>query len=450
MAEMIKIRKGLDIKLEGKAGEQILSTPKAELFALKPTDFHGLTPKLLTKPGDKVKVGTPVFFDKYNPEILFVSPVSGELADVVRGERRRILEVVIKSDGKMTAEDLGKSDLSKMKREDIVKKIQQSGMWPFIKQRPYDIIAKAEKEPKAIFISGLDTSPLAPDYNFILQDKGKELQEGINVLKKLTPGNVHLSIDGTSSSKVFKTLKGVELHEVVGPHPAGNVGIQIHHISAINKNEVVWVMNPQDVSALGSLFLNGKYDPFRTIAVTGSELKKTGYYNVVIGMSVTPFIAGNLKTEVTPRVISGNVLTGSTINKNGFLGSYHHQITVIPEGDHFEFMGWANPGFNKFSIHKNVFSSFIGRKIWRLDANLNGGHRALVMSGEYDKVLPMDILPEFLLKAVIVKDIDKMEQLGIYEIAPEDMALCEVVCTSKTEVQKILREGLDLIIQELG
>ncbi|WP_375730163.1 Na(+)-translocating NADH-quinone reductase subunit A [Saccharicrinis sp. FJH62] len=446
---MIKIRKGLDIKLEGKAEEQILSTPKAELFALKPTDFHGLTPKLLLKPGEKVKVGTPVFYDKYNPNILFVSPVSGEVVDVVRGERRRILEVVVKSDGKMTAEDLGKSDVSKMKREEVVEKIQQAGMWPFIKQRPYDVIAKADKEPKAVFISGLDTAPLAPNYNFILQDKGKELQEGINILKKLTKGKIHLSVDGNSSAKVFKALKGVDLHEVSGPHPAGNVGIQIHHIDAINKDEVVWVINPQDVAALGSLFLNGKYDPLRTIAVTGSELKKTGYYNIVIGMSVTPFVADNLKST-NPRVISGNVLTGTKISKDGYLGSYHHQITVIPEGDHFEFMGWANPGFNKFSIHGNVFSSFLGKKLWRLDANLNGGHRALVMSGEYDKVLPMDVLPEFLLKAVIVKDIDKMEQLGIYEIAPEDMALCEVVCTSKTEVQKIIREGLDLMIQELG
>ncbi|MFB6320768.1 Na(+)-translocating NADH-quinone reductase subunit A [Saccharicrinis sp. FJH54] len=447
---MIKIRKGLDIKLEGKAEEQILSTPKAELFALKPTDFHGLTPKLLLKPGEKVKVGTPVFFDKYNPKVLFVSPVSGELVDVVRGERRRILEVVIKSDGKMTAEDLGKSDVSKMKREEVVEKIQQAGMWSFIKQRPYDIIAKANKEPKAIFISGFDTAPLAPDYSFMLKDKGAELQEGINVLKKLTAGKVHLSVDGNSPAKVFKSLKGVEIHEVDGPHPAGNVGIQIHHIDAINKNEVAWVINPQDVAALGSLFINGKYDPTRTIAITGSELKKTGYYNIILGMSVTPFIADNVNKDVHLRVISGNVLTGTKISKDGYLGAYHHQLTVIPEGDDFEFMGWANPGFNKFSVHGNVFSKFLGKRTWKLDANLHGGYRALVMSGEYEKVLPMDILPEFLLKSVIVKDIDKMEQLGIYEIAPEDMALCEVVCTSKTEVQRIIREGLDLMIQELG
>lgn len=447
---MIKIRKGLDIKLEGAAEKQILSTPKADLFALKPTDFHGLTPKLLLKPGAKVKVGTPVFFDKYNPSIMHVSPVSGELVDVVRGERRRILEVVVKSDGKMAAEDLGKANLSKMKREEIVEKIQQSGMWSFLKQRPYDIVARPDKEPKAIFISALDTAPLAPDYGFILKDKAGELQEGINVLKKLTKGKVHLSIDGNSSAKVFKSLKDVELHEVFGPHPAGNVGVQIHHINPINKDDVVWVINPQDVAALGSLFLNGKYEPFRTIAVTGSEVKKGGYYTVPLGMSVKPILSGNLNTDSNNRIISGNVLTGTKISIDSYVGSYHHQLTVIPEGDYYEFMGWANPGFKKFSVHGNVFSKFLGKRTWKLDANLHGGYRALVMSGEYDKVLPMDILPEILLKSVIIKDIDKMEQLGIYEIAPEDMALCEVVCTSKTEVQRIIREGLDLMIQELG
>lgn len=450
MAEIIRIKKGLDIKLEGQAPQEVLSTPATELFALKPTDFHGLTPKLLKKAGEKVKVGSPVFYDKYNPDIMFVSPVSGEIMDVVRGERRRILEIVIKSDGKMTAENLGKSDMSKLKKDDVVKRIQASGMWSFIKQRPYDVVAKADKEPKAIFVSGLDTAPLAPDYGFILKDKLKELQAGVDVMQTLTSGKVHLSIKGSDASSVFKNVRGVELHEVYGPHPAGNVGIQIHHTNPINKDEVVWVINPQDLAAMGSLFLNGKYDPVRTIALTGSEVKKTGYYNVVLGSSVKGFLKNNVKTDVHNRVISGNVLTGTHISAEGYLGAYHHQITVIPEGDEYEFMGWANPGFNKFSVHGNVFSSFLGKSKWRLNANLNGGFRALVMAGEYEKVLPMDIYPEFLLKSVIIKDIDKMEQLGIYEIAPEDMALCEVICTSKTEVQKILREGLDLMIQELG
>lgn len=450
MIETINIKKGLDIQLEGKAEEHILTSPKVERFAIKPSDFHGLTPKLIAKVGQKVKVGTALFYDKYKPEIKFVSPVSGEVIDVVRGERRKILEIVIKSDGKNDAEDFGKSDVSKLKKEEIIAKIMEAGMWPYIKQRPYDIIAKAGVEPKAIFISGFDSSPLAPNFNFILQPQSAALQEGINVLSKLTKGKVHVSVDGSAASKVFKTLKGVEMHEVFGPHPAGNVGVQIHHIDPINKGEVAWVMNPQDVAALGNLFINGTYDPKRTIALTGSEVKKTAYFNVIIGSEIKPFVENNISDEDKVRYISGNVLTGNKVRLEGFLGAYHQQITVIPEGKHFDFMGWADPGFKKFSVHGNVFSKFLPKKLWRLDANLNGGHRALVMSGEYEKVLPMDIFPEFLLKAVIVKDIDKMEQLGMYELAPEDMALCEVVCTSKTEVQKIIREGLDLMIQELG
>lgn len=450
MAEMIKVKKGLDIKLEGKADEHILPTPQTNLFALKPIDFHGLTPKLLLKPGDKVKVGTPVFYDKYSPDVMYVSPVSGVIKDVVRGERRRILEVVIESDGKASAEESKKSDVSKMSRDEIVAKIQASGMWPFIKQRPYDIVAKANKVPKAIFISGYDSAPLAPNYNFILQDRLNDLQNGVDVLRKLTEGKIHVSCDGTSASKVFKGVKGVELHELHGPHPVGNVGVQIHHVDPINKDEVVWVMNPQDVAALGTLFSTGKYDAQRTIAVCGSELDKKGYYNVTIGMCVEPFIKGNLVTDEQVRVISGNVLTGTKIPSNGYLGAYHHQITVIPEGDHIDVLGWANPGFNKFSTHNTLLSKLRSGKTWRLDARMNGGVRALVTSGEYEKVFPMDILPEFLLKAMIIKDIDQMEQLGIYEVAPEDYALCEVVCTSKIDSQAIVREALDLMLEELG
>ena len=240
------------------------------------------------------------------------------------------------------------------------------------------------------------------------------------------------------------------MRELVGPNPAGNVGIQIHKLAPINKGEVVWTLNPQDVAAIGNLFLTGKYDTARTIAITGSEVNKAGYVEINIGASVKELLKENIKNNTSVRIISGNVLSGEKVSNDGYLGSYHHQITVIPEGDHHDFLGWANPGFNKFSMHRTIFSTFFGNKQWNLDANLNGGHRALVMSGEYEKVLPMDILPEFLVKAIIVKDIDKMEQLGIYEIAPEDMALCEVVCTSKLDVQQIIREGLDLIYNELG
>jgi Na+-transporting NADH:ubiquinone oxidoreductase subunit A len=450
MAGMIRIKKGLNIELTGMADAQIHTAPAIEHFAIKPTDFHGLIPKMLVKAGDKVQVGTPLFFDKYNPEIRFSAPVSGEVIDVLRGERRKVLEVIIRSDGQMDAVDFGKQSIQKLDAAGIKSIIREAGLWPFIKQRPYDIIARPDKEPKAIFISGFDSAPLAPNYNFIISRKEEAFKEGVKILRKLTQGKVYLNVDAGAASKTFKSVEGVEITEFSGPHPAGNVGVQIHKLDPINKGEVVWTINPQDVAAIGNLFLTGKHDSARTLVITGSEVIKTAYIETILGASVKELMGGNIKNDTTVRIISGNVLTGEKISSDGFVGAYHHQVTVIPEGDHYDFMGWANPGFNKFSAHRTIFSTFFSNKAWKLDANLNGGHRALVMSGEYEKVLPMDILPEFLVKAIIVKDIDKMEQLGIYEIAPEDMALCEVVCTSKLDVQQIIREGLDLVYAELG
>ena len=450
MAGTIKIKKGHDIKMLGRANEHLATPPEIKFFAIDPTDFQGLIPKLPTKPGDKVKAGTPLFYDKANPEVKFVSPVSGVVEDVVRGERRKILSIVIASDGKNEKESFGKLDLSKMSADEIRQKMLDCGVWPFIKRRPYDIVALPQDKPKAIFVSGFDSAPLAPNYDYILSGKADLVQFGIDVLAKMTGVKVHLSTHAKSASKVLNGLKGVEHHVFDGPHPAGNVGVQINKISPINKGEVVWVVNPQDLITIGKLFAEGIYDAKKFVAVTGSEVVKPSYVEVYAGASVEPILKGNLKVDHKLRIISGNVLTGKKIALEGTLGFYHHQITVIPEGDTYDFLGWAMPAANKYSLHKNVLNSLLPRKEMVVDANLHGGKRAFTVSGEYEKVFPMDIYPEFLLKAIITEDIDKMEQLGIYEVAPEDFALCEFICTSKMELQSIVRKGLDLMYKELS
>ena len=449
MSDVIKIKKGLDIRLKGKAEKVFGSAELPELFAVKPGDFPGLVPKLTVKPGDKVKAGSVLFFDKYRTNVKFVSPVSGEVQVVNRGERRRILEVVVKSDNQNETEDFGAADPKQLTKEKAVEKILASGMWPFLRQRPYNVIANPADEPKAIFVSAFDTSPLAPDYDFIVSGQEKEFQAGVSVLDKLTQGEVHIGVNNDMASKVFLSVDGAVKHSFSGPHPAGNVGVQIHHISPINKGDVYWTIQPQEVISLGKLFLEGVYDASRVVALTGSEIKTRNYVKTKVGAQIKPYIENKVE-EGKLRYISGNVLTGDNIGKDGYLGSYHSQLTVIPEGDEYQFMGWAGPGFGKFSVSKTFFTWLCSKKEYRLDANLNGGHRAIIISGQYDKVLPMDILPEHLIKAIITEDIDKMEQLGIYEVAEEDFALCEFVCTSKLEVQSIIRKGIDVMIKEMS
>ncbi len=449
MSDVIKIKKGLDIRLKGKAEKVFGTTELPELFAIKPGDFPGLVPKLAVKPGDKVKAGSVLFYDKYRTDVKFVSPVSGEIQVVNRGERRRILEVVVKSDNQNEAEGFGAIDPKKVSKEEALEKIMASGMWPFIRQRPYNVIANPADTPKAIFISAFDSSPLAPDNDFIVAGQEKEFQAGVDALNTLTEGTVHIGLDSDMASKAFVSVKGAKTHTFSGPHPAGNVGIQIHHISPINKGDICWTIQPQEVISLGKLFLHGVYDASRIIALTGSELKTRNYVKTKVGASITSYVKNKVE-EGNLRYISGNVLTGDNISKDGYLGSYSSQITVIPEGDVADFMGWAAPGFSKFSVSKSFFSWLCSKKEYTLNANLNGGPRAIIVSGQYDKVLPMDILPEHLIKAIITEDIDKMEQLGIYEVAEEDMALCEFVCTSKLEIQSILRKGIDTMIKEMS
>jgi Na+-transporting NADH:ubiquinone oxidoreductase subunit A len=447
----IEISKGLNIPLKGKA-EKILSPGQiiGSTIALKPTDFPNLTPKAAIKEGDKVKAGDVIFYDKNAPEIKFTSPVSGTLKSIVRGERRKILEFVIEADSTIEYQQFTVGDVANLSKEQITELLLNSGTWPFVRQRPYNIIANPTDTPKAIFISGFDSSPLAPDLDFLLNGQDADFQKGIQALKKLTEGDIHLTVNGVfPTSKLFENTKDVELHTIVGPHPAGNVGIQIHHIDPMNKGEVVWFIHPQDILIIGRLFNKGIFDATRIIALTGSEVEKPRYYRTILGSSIDKFLKDNIKPG-NHRYISGNVLTGTRIGKEDFLGFYHHQITVIPDGNQYEFMGWLAPGFNKFSLSRTFFSWLMPNKEYVINANVRGGRRALMITGNFEKVFPMDLLPMQLLKAMIIEDIDLMEKLGIYEVVEEDFALCEFVDTSKTDIQAIVRKGLDLMIKELN
>jgi Na+-transporting NADH:ubiquinone oxidoreductase subunit A len=446
----IKINRGLNIKLKGVAEKTLSDAGTSTQYAVKPPDFAGLIPKLAVKAGHEVKAGSVLFFDKSNPEIKFTSPISGTIASIERGARRKILAVVIENNNKQEYEAFKIGDPSNMSREDIVENLLNSGVWPFIKQRPYGTIAKPDVTPKSIFISAFDSAPLGVDYNFVLKDEGDMFQKGIDVLKQLTSGNVHLGVDGSEALiSAFKSLKNVEITSYTGKHPAGLVGTHINKIDPLNKGEKVWQINPQDVLMIGRLFAEGKFDARRKVALVGSEVEKPQYYNSMLGAQISSLANGQIKNE-NVRYISGNVLTGSKESLDGFVGFFDSMVSVIPEGNHHQFFGWIAPNFHKYSMSKTYFSWLMPNKSYALDTNFNGGHRAFVVTGQYEKVVPLDIYPVELLKACIIEDIDKMEQLGIYEVLEEDFALCDYVCTSKQETQDILRQGLDLMIKEVG
>ncbi len=450
MSKIITLRKGLDINLEGKVQESLVIAPQASEYALSPLDFEGVTPKLLVKAGDQVKAGTPLFFNKYNDRIIFTSPVSGTVAAINRGEKRKVLSVTITPDAVQSYEEFAKLDLQKASREEIVELLLRSGLWPMIVQRPYGIIADPNDTPKAVFISAFDSAPLAPDYNFVLKGEEQNLQAGIEVMRKLTSGKVHLSVRAKSEGQMA-TLKNVEFHTFAGKHPVGNVGVQIHHIDPINKGELVWTVNIQDLAIIGRLINEGKVDMTRVIAVAGSEIEKPAYYRVITGAKADSVLGGNIKNQKagdTVRVISGNVLTGTKIAQDGYLGYYANMLTVIPEGDKYELFGWMMPRFKKFSVSRAYFSWLCPKKQYKLDTNMNGGERPFVVTGLYEQYLPMDIYPMYLLKACLAGDIDKMENLGIYEVTEEDFALCEFVDPSKIDIQQIIRNGINLMIKE--
>jgi Na+-transporting NADH:ubiquinone oxidoreductase subunit A len=450
MSKVINLKRGLNIRLKGEAEKIHGISIEAGTVALKPTDFPGLIPKILVKVDQEVKAGEPIFFDKYNPDIFFTAPTSGQVIAINRGERRKVLEIIIKADGKHESVAFYKADPHKLSRDEIKAQLISSGLWPFLKQRPYGTLAKPSQTPKHIFISGFDSAPLAPDYEFTLKDDTVALQTGINALTKLTDGKIFIGIKPEQTDGIFAGLKNVEINQFSGPHPAGNVGIQIHHISPINKGEIIWTINPQAVVFIGRLFETGKLDLTETIALTGSEVISPKYFKCIHGTNLNSLLKGATKQSGKERIISGNVLVGTQVDADNFLGFFDNQITVIPEGDYYEFLGWAMPRLNKFSLSRSYFSWLTPNKVYSPDTNINGEERAYVMTGQYEKVLPMDILPVHLIKAIIADDIDKMEALGIYEVIEEDLALCEYVCTSKIEVQAILRNGINLMIKELG
>ena len=450
MSNMIKIKKGLDIHLQGEA-EKTVETISSSKFAMKPTDFVGIRfPKLLVKEGVEVKVGTPLFFDKNRENIKITSPVSGVVSGIIRGAKRKLLEIVIDSDDKFESIDFGAANPKDLSREEIIEKMLNSGVWPMVRQRPYSVIANPDDKPKAIFISCFDSAPLAQDNDLIIHNEGNAFQTGIDVLSQLTDGKIHLSLKAKETpSKVFVNSKGVELHYIDGPHPAGNVGVQINHIDPINKGDVIWYLYPQEVLTIGRLFLEGKYNTERIVALAGSEVKRPHYYKTHIGACICNMVNNNV-ADGKLRYISGNVLTGTKIKETGFISFYHSLVTVIPEGDNYEFFGWALPGLKKFSASRTFVSWLKPNKKYRLDTNIHGGKRAFVMNEEYEKVFPMDIYPVQLIKAIMIEDIDLMENLGIYEVDEEDFALPEVICTSKIEAQSIVRRGLDLMRAEMS
>ena len=449
MSKDIRIKKGLDIKLVGEAEKTTTNIPLSSVYAVKPEDFHGITPKLLAKEGANVKAGQALFYDKNDERILFPSPVSGTVTEVLRGARRKILAIKINADATIEHTDFGVKKPSSMSSEDVKSHLFLSGCWPFVKQRPYDVIANPNQAPKAIFISASNTAPLAPDLSYTLKGRELELKAGLEAITRLTEGKVHVAV-GKNEGSFFQGISGVELHTVSGPHPAGNVGTHIAKINPINKGEVVWTLKIEDVLVIGELFLTGRFNLTRTIALTGSQFSKPHYVTAIAGATIADVIAKNAETTGT-RVISGNVLSGKEVKENDFLGYYDNQITAIPEGDDYEFFGWNKPVFNKISTSRALtFSWLTPNKKYDLDTNTNGEHRAFVVTGNYEEVFPLDIYPMQLLKAFMYKDLDEMEALGGYEIAPEDFALTEFVCVSKQPHQKIIREGLDLMRQELG
>lgn len=447
MSNDIRIKKGLNIKLKGEAERLLAEAPRSKVFSVKPANFHTITPKLVKREGDAVKAGETIFYSKYNEAVKFVSPVSGKVKEVRRGAKRVILDVIIEADATDTyVEHVAKSPAA-MSGDEVKQLLLDSGSWPFIKQRPYDVIANPSETPKAIFVSAIDTAPLSADIEFVLKDRKEAFQTGIDALAKLTDGKVHLGVDKNSSA-FFKDVKGVTTHGVSGPHPAGNVGIQIHHLDPINAGERVWVVNPEDVAIIGNLFLTGKFDATRVVALAGSAVEKPQYFKVKIGAAVADVI-GNIPAE--SRIISGDVLTGDQTAADGFLGFYANEITVIPEGNNYRMFGWMPFKDNHIhSVARTSLAWLFPNKKYEATTNLNGEERALVVTGEMEKVMPMDVYPMQLIKACLAGDLEKMENLGIYEVAPEDFALVDYVCTSKIEAQEIIREGLDIMIKEVG
>ena len=450
MSNNIYLKKGLDLPISGVAAQTTKKVIVPDVVAVKPTDFRGLVPKLLVREGDKVLAGTPVLADKMSQNILFTSPVSGTVAEVVRGEKRKLLEVRIKADETQEYVDFGVKKVEEMTAEQIKAALLEAGLWPAITQRPYGIVANPEVKPKAIFVSAFSTAPLAANAEYALGAEVEHIQTAINALGKLTDGGVHLSLNSENySGTPFHKLENVIQHTFTGKHPAVNVGVQIHHISPIRKGETVWTVSLLMLAAIGKLFNTGKYDVRRKIAVTGPKAENPAYVEGYPGISMKELKDFYASAE-NLRFVSGDVLTGTNVGAEGFLGFADNQVTILEEGNKFELFGWAKPfRTSQFSASRTYFSWLTPNKKYDMDTNLHGGPRAFVVNDTYSKVLPMELYPVHLLKACLANDIDKMEKFGIYEVIEEDFALCEYVCPSKIYIQQIITDGIALMLKEM-
>ena len=448
MEPLYKIKKGLDIMLEGAAEQQLAVCPLAETYAVKPADFNGIVPKLAVKEGSSVKAGDPLFVDKATEKIAVVSPVSGTVKAIERGERRKLLRICIESDGKQDYKSFNVPDPEKASGEEVHALMLDAGMAAFLRQRPYDVIADPEQKPKSIFVSAFSTMPLAADFSFVAKGREGDFKTGIAALSRIAP--VYVGINPQQINSELLPITHAKVSVFSGPNPAGNVGVQINHIDPVNKGETVWIMGAEHVIMLGELFRTGKVNLTRRIAVAGSMITAPAYVETLIGAPMTSIIGDKIKGTGHVRIICGNPLVGERSGMDDYLGAFCTEVCAIPEGDDVnEAFGWIMPRLNQFSTSRSYFSWLFGKsKKYDLDCRIKGGERHIIMSGEYDRVFPMDIYAGYLIKAIITGDIDRQEALGIYEVAPEDFAVAEFVDSSKLELQKIVREGLDLLRKE--
>ena len=447
MTKIIKLSRGLDINLSGKAEQKKLSVAGGGTYALQPAGFEGVKPKVVVKEGDKVKAGDTLFVNKACPEVKFASPVSGTVTLVERGDRRKVLSIQVEADKEQQYTDFGKKDAAKMSGDDVKAALLEAGLFGYINQLPYAVSTTPDTAPKAIFVSALRDMPLAGDFEFELKGQEADFQTGLTALSKIA--KTYLGIGAAQTSNALTGAKNVEVVAFKGKCPAGNVGVQVNNIDPVNKGEVVWTVDPTVVLFIGRLFNTGHVDLTRTVALAGSEVSEPAYADMKVGQPLASLLNGRVKEDGT-RLILGNPLTGVQTTKDAYLGAHTSEVTAIKEGDHAdEAFGWILPRLNQFSVSRSYFSWLLGKnKEYTLDARVKGGERHMIMSGEYDSVLPMDIYGEYLIKAIIAGDIDKMEQLGIYEVSPEDFALAEFVDSSKLELQRIVRDGLDMLRKE--
>lgn len=445
MANVIKITKGLNINLKGKAAAQVSDAQMSKVYGLVPDSFWGMKPKVVVKEGDVVKAGDALFVDKLHPEVKFVSPVAGTVKLVERGDRRKVLSVQVEAAAAQQYVDFGKKNVASLSGEQVKAALLESGLFGFFVSRPYAVVANPDDAPKAIFVSAIADMPLAADIDVVLKGNEADFQTGIEALAKIAKVNL-----GVKPGSSLANTKGAEVTVFDGKCPAGNVGVQINHVNPINKGEIVWTIGAEEVIFIGRLFNTGKVDLTRTVAVAGSEIKAPAYKKVLVGAKVADIVAGNVATDKKVRLIDGNPLTGMKTTEDAFLLAHSTEVTAIPEGDTAdELFGWIAPRLNEFSTSRSYLSWLMPKsKEYVLDARVKGGHRHMIFSGEYDSVFPMDIYPEQLVKAIIAGDIDRMEALGIYEVAPEDFAMAEFVDSSKVELQRIVREGLDMLRKE--